>query len=189
MGIWNVWLETRGTVIRREFEDAIAKTPGDRTPARFAFLNHVTQTHGAMLKLYSAASPSERRAIMRCAKRAAISMWRQGAWPSAVGFEIICFNVESRFVPGVDAAVVKAQTDKIIKEALRAHSSAHPIDRPPVGAWIDGGTSPLIEPVPQRPVATGRVRLRQLAIAARRIKQAALRANIASQILALSRVE
>ena len=154
MGIWNVWLETRGTVIRREFEDAIAKTPGDRTPARFAFLNHVTQTHGAMLKLYSAASPSERRAIMRCAKRAAISMWRQGAWPSAVGFEIICFNVESRFVPGVDAAFVKAQTDKIIKEALRAHSSAHPIDRPPVGAWIDGGTSPLssrCRNVPSRP--------------------------------------
>ena len=50
MGIWNVWLETRGTVIRREFEDAIAKTPGDRTPARFAFLNHAVRapSHNAL---------------------------------------------------------------------------------------------------------------------------------------------
>ena len=107
-------------------------------------------------------------------------MWRQGAWPSALGFEIMCFNVESRFLPGADAAYVKAQTDKIIKEALRAHSSAHPFDRPPVGAWMDDATPTLIEPLTHR-VATGRVRLRQLAIGARRIKQAALRAKIANK--------
>jgi len=95
MGIWNVWRETRATVMRKEFEDAIAKTPGVSTPARFAFLNHVTQTHGAMLKLYSAATPSERRAILRCAKKAAMSMWRQGAWP-AIGLEVASLLVSQR---------------------------------------------------------------------------------------------
>jgi len=187
MGNLNMWREARATVMRKEFEDAIAKAPGPKAPARFAFLYNVTQTHGAMLILYSAASPSERRAILRGALKAATSMWRQGAWPSALGFEIACLNVESRFVPGADAAYVKAETDKIIEEATQTQRSMHRLDPPPAGAWVDAGAACLVAPFLSRGGRMGRDRLRQLAITARQINQACLQSGNRQNDAAVSR--
>jgi len=168
MGILNMWRETRATVMRKEFEDVIAGAPCAKVPARFDFLNSVTQTHGPLLRLYAAASQSERRAILRVAKKAATNMWDRGAWPSALGFEITCLNVESRFVPGADAAYVKSETDKIIEEALQTQISVHLINRPRARGCIKSDAVQVT-----RRGRTGRDHLRQLAIEARRIKQVA----------------
>ena len=46
-------------------------------------------------------------------------MWGSGDWPSALGLGISSLNVESEYVPGKDAAYVKAETDKIIQQAAK----------------------------------------------------------------------
>jgi hypothetical protein len=109
-------------------------------------------------------------------------MWRQGAWPSALGFEIASLNVASRFVPGADAAYVRAETDKIIEEAVRAQKAVDQVDRSAETARIgDGAAYPVAHLVPRRG-RTGRDRLKQPAIEVRQIKQAAF-AEIADQTL------
>ena len=174
MAILSTWRKVRATVMRKECEDVLARAPCAKVPARFDFLNSVIQTHGQMLSLYAAASPSERRAILRVAKKAAFNMWDRGAWPSALGFAITCLNVESRFVPGADAAYVKCETDKIVEEALQMQVLTVGLDRPQERGPIKNDTE-LVTP---RRGRTGRDHLRRLAFEARQIKQAALQATL-----------
>lgn len=179
MVILNTWREARKSSLRKEFEEAIAKAPGPDAPARAAFLSNITQTHATLLTLYSAASPAERGAILRFVKNAAISMWRHGAWPSALGLEIACLNAASHFETGADAAYVKAETDKIILEAVLAQRSINRPDRPATEG-LEGDAAHRIALLAPRHGRTGRHYLRQLAIEARQIKQAAF-AKIADQ--------
>jgi hypothetical protein len=117
VGILDMWREARGAVLRKEYEDTMARMRDANEPARSAFLNNVHQTIDHVLSLYSTASKSERKAFLKQAREAAIKMWNEGDWPSALGFGISCLNAQSRFVPGDDAVYVSAETDRIIKEA------------------------------------------------------------------------
>jgi hypothetical protein len=172
--------------MRKDLEAAIAQAPCPMSPARSAFLYTLAQAHGTLLALCWAASPTERGPILRYAKKAATHMWRQGAWPSALGFEIAMLNVASRFVPCPDAAYVRAETDKIIEEALRAQRATDQHDPFRNGEWIEGGTAHLVGRLVSRRDRTGRDRLRQLATDARQVKQAAF-AEIADQMFQGSR--
>ena len=144
MVILNKWREGRMSSLRKEFEEAIAKAPGPDAPARSAFLSNITQTHATLLTLYSAATPAERGVILRFVKNAATGMWRQGAWPLALGLEIACLNAASHFEPGADAAYVKAETDKIILEAVLTQRSINRLDRPATGGWEVTHTTQLV---------------------------------------------
>ena len=124
MEILNKWRDAGRHDLRKDFDDAIAKAPGPKAPARLTFLRSITQTHGTLFALCSAASPAERGAILRSSRNAAISMWRQGSWPSALGLQIAALNVASRFLAGADAAHVLAESDKIIEEAVRTQDLA-----------------------------------------------------------------
>ncbi|MDP9091192.1 MAG: hypothetical protein M3O26_20955 [Pseudomonadota bacterium] len=53
-------------------------------------------------------------------RKSSLQLWKSGEWPVALGIGISCLNAQSRFVPGTDAAYVKAETDRIIKEASDA---------------------------------------------------------------------
>ena len=184
MVILNKWREGRMSSLRKEFEEAIAKAPGPDAPARSAFLSNITQTHATLLTLYSAATPAERGAILRFVKNAATGMWRQGAWPLALGLEIACLNAASHFESGADAAYVKAETDKIILEAVLTQKSINRVDRPATeGLGGDAHDAARLTP---RHSQTGRHYLRELANEARQIKQAAF-AKIAHQMLPLDR--
>ena len=119
MEILSKWRDAGRHDVRTDFEDAIAKAPGPKAPARLTFLRSITQTHGTLFALCSAASPAERGAILRSSRNAAISRWREGSWPSALGLQIAALNVGSRFLAGADAAYVLAESDKIIEEAVR----------------------------------------------------------------------
>ncbi len=185
MDILNKWLGSRTSGMRREFEDAIAKAPGPNAPARSAFLNALTQAHGTLLALCWAASPAERGPILRYAKKAATNMWRQGAWPSALGFEIASLNVASRFMSSTEAAYVRTETDKIIDEALRTQRPSDHVDLFAKGEWIEGGTAHLVARLVSRRERTGRDRLRQLATEMRQVKQGAF-AEIADQLFYVS---
>ena len=182
MEILSKWRDAGRLDLRKNFEDAIAKAPGPKAPARLTFLRSITQTHGTLFALCSAASPAERGAILRYSSNAAISMWRQGAWPSALGLQIAALNVASRFVTGADAAYVLAESDKIIEEAARTQNLAGG-DVSRAGSWE---LHPVARLVPSRG-ERGRTRLRQLAKEVRQTKQAAF-AEIAKQALQLSRL-
>jgi hypothetical protein len=90
---------------------------------RRAFFNNISQTIDEVVEHYSSGSTSERKALLKQARNSADTMWRSGDWPSALGLGISCLNAESRFVPGNDAAYVRAQTDQLIKEAETAFSN------------------------------------------------------------------
>jgi hypothetical protein len=186
MAILNKWWGHRTAGMRKDLEAAIAQAPCPTSPARSAFLSTLAQAHGTLLALCWAASPTERGPILRYAKQAATNMWRQGAWPSALGFEIAMLNVASRFVPCPDSAYVRAETDKIIAEALQAPRASDQHDPFPNGEWIEGGTAHLVARLASRRDRTGRDRLRQLATEVRHVKQAAF-SGVADQMFQGSR--
>jgi hypothetical protein len=120
VGILDMRREARGAVLRMEYEDTMARMRDANPTAKAAFLNNVHQTIDHVIGFYSSASVAGRKAFLEKMRKASLEMWRSGNRPSALGLAISCLNAESRFVPGDDAAYVKLQTDRIIKEASEA---------------------------------------------------------------------
>jgi hypothetical protein len=112
--------EARGAILRKEYEDVMARMREATPHARAAFLCKVHQTIDHMIGFYSSASVPARKAFLKKMRKAAAKMWATGDWPSALGLGISCLNAESRFVLGDDASYVKIKTDCIIKEAADA---------------------------------------------------------------------
>jgi len=117
MGIFDMWRWARGKVMRQEFEDTMALIPNPNESAKRKFLNNVHATIEPLKERYGPASASERKALLKQCRKSASQMWDSGDWPSALGLRVSALNVESEYVPGEDAAFVKAVTDKIIAEA------------------------------------------------------------------------
>jgi hypothetical protein len=154
VGIVDMWRQARGAVMRKEYEDVMARMQGANEAAKSAFLNNVRQTIDAVVAVYTSASKSERKEILKELVRETKRMWASGDWPSALGLSISCLNAESRFVPGEDAAYVRLETDRIVHEALRwiqaidASKNAEPTPR---------GVSPArpaMEPTRESPAMT-----------------------------------
>jgi hypothetical protein len=119
VGILDMGREAPGAVLRREYEDAMARMREANDAAKSAFLNNIHQTIEHVVDVYSAASESERKAFIQDARTSALEMWNSGDWPSSLGLVISCLNAESRFTPGADAFYVKLATDRLIKEAAQ----------------------------------------------------------------------
>ncbi len=117
MGLFDMWREARGNVLRKQFDDAMMRLKGANEPAMSAFFSNVEATIEGLRELYRTASDSERKAILKHCRKSMNQMWNRGDWPSSLGLGISCLNVESEHVPGDDAAYVKRETDKIIGEA------------------------------------------------------------------------
>src|ERR1035437_1172517 len=120
VGILDMWREAHGAVLRKEYEDVMARMRDANPPAKAAFLNNVHQTIDHVIGFYSSASVPGRKAFLKKMREASLKMWNSGDWPSALGLGISCLNTESRFVSGDDASYVKLETDRIIKEAAEA---------------------------------------------------------------------
>jgi hypothetical protein len=118
MGLFDMWREARGNVMRKELEDVIARIQSANAPAMNAFYNNVDQTIETLREAYRPASNSDRKALLKECRRSFTEMWNRGDWPSALGLGISALNVEAEFVPGKDAAYVKAETDRIIQKAI-----------------------------------------------------------------------
>ena len=93
--------EARGGVMRKEFEDAMARIGAAN---RWAVYNIVQQTIGPLREAYGAASAHRREAILEECRKSATEMWNSGDWPPALGLCISCLNIESESLPGKDAA-------------------------------------------------------------------------------------
>jgi hypothetical protein len=102
--------------MRQEYEDAIGRL-GDNPYARKGFYNEINQIAPSHIAAYSTASPAERKTMLKQAQKSARELWDRDWWPEALGVSIVYLNAESRFVPGNDAAYVRAETDRLIKEA------------------------------------------------------------------------
>jgi len=82
-----------------------------------AFYGNIIGTIEEWREAYTAASSSERKAMLEHARKSMIQMWNREDWYSALGLGITCLNIESEQLPGEDAAYVKRETDRIIEEA------------------------------------------------------------------------
>ena len=104
----------RGGVMRKEFEDAMARIGAAN---RWAVYNIVQHTIGPLREAYGPASLHRRETLLEECRKSGTEMWNSGDWPSALGLCISCLNIESEYLPGEDAAYVKTETDKIIEQA------------------------------------------------------------------------
>ena len=104
----------RGGVMRKEFEDAMARIGAAN---RWAVYNIVQHTIGPLREAYGPASLHGRETLLEECRKSGTEMWNSGDWPSALGLCISCLNIESEYLPGEDAAYVKTETDKIIEQA------------------------------------------------------------------------
>ena len=112
-----MWRGARGAVMRQEYEDAMARMKDANKYAKKAFFNNISQIADEMIEYYSSASTSERKTILREARKKTDELWRTDFWPEALGVGIVFLNAESRFVPGDDAAYVRHETQRLIEEA------------------------------------------------------------------------
>ncbi len=119
MGIVETSHEAQGAVLRKEYEDVMARMRDADLAARSAFLKNVHQTIDHVIGFYSSASVPGRKAFLEKMRKVSLKLWSSGDWPSALGLGISCLNAESRFVLGSDAAYVKIETDRIVKEAAQ----------------------------------------------------------------------
>ena len=117
MGILIRWREARGIQMREMYNDAIARMRDANLLASPAFLNHVNHTIQELAARYEPASKSKRKTLLRLARKNAAAVWNKGDLPSAISLAIACLNAESHFVPGDDAAYVRLETDRLIREA------------------------------------------------------------------------
>ncbi len=120
MGLFDRWRrDPRGTVMRKEYDDVIARMRKADDRALESFYNNVDQTGEGLRKIYKAASPKRREAILKECRDAATEIWKSGDLPSSLGLAITALNLESEFMRGKDAAYVNAGTNRIISDAKR----------------------------------------------------------------------
>ena len=117
MGLIDMWRPARGAVMRKQYHDAMTRIYVANRSAISAFLNNVNQTIDGVRETYSSASESERQVFLKEIRALAREMWAAGDWPSALGLGISALNAESRYVSGEDAAYVKRETDRIVRDA------------------------------------------------------------------------
>lgn len=109
--------EACADVMRQQLGDILSRMHAANEPALHAVYNNVEQTIEPLREAYQPATPRERKAILKQCRKSVSEMWDRGDWPSALGLGISVLNIESEFVPGNDAAYVRAETQKVIAEA------------------------------------------------------------------------
>jgi hypothetical protein len=141
-----MWRPARGAVMRKEYHNAMTRIYVANRSAISAFLNNVNQTIGSVRETYVAASESERKVFLKEIRALEREMWAAGDWASALGLGISALNAESVFVSGDDAAYVKRETDRIVREA----------DAQRIGPWL-AGDALADQPDPAEDVSGARI--------------------------------
>jgi len=107
----------RGSVLRREYDDLRRRIDTADATSKSACLNQIRSTFGPVSDGYKLASPDDRERILKEVRAVSRRLWEAGSRPQALALGVIMLNIESQFLPGDDAAFVKAATDDLIKEA------------------------------------------------------------------------
>ena len=103
--------------MRRELDDISARIEQAGDYARLAIFKSISRSIGPVRTKYTSSSDSGRQEILKVLKKFAKESWTTGDEPSALGLGVVALNVESQFVPGLDAAFVKAETALLVLKA------------------------------------------------------------------------
>jgi hypothetical protein len=125
MSFVNLWQEARGNVLRRRYEGLKSRIDAADAAAKTACFGVVKSNFELLSSRYASASSAERKQVLKHASKTVHQLADASDWPRALGLTIIMFNLEARYLPGDDAAVLKAATDDLIKEA-KLYSELHP---------------------------------------------------------------
>jgi hypothetical protein len=106
----NAAQDTRGKVMRRELDDISERIEQAGDYARLLIFKNIARSIGPVREKYIDASDRGRQDMLRVLRKFAKVSWTAGDEPAALGLSVVALNVESQFVPGADAATVKAET-------------------------------------------------------------------------------
>jgi hypothetical protein len=126
MSFLNLWQEARGKILRKRYEGLMSRIDTADPTTKSACLGVVKSKFEFFDSRYASASSAERKLVLKHASKTVHHLSDAGDWPRALGLTIIMFNLQARHLPGDDAAVLKAATDALIKEA-NAYSEPHPL--------------------------------------------------------------
>ena len=128
MNLLDLWQEARGNVLRGRYEGLKARIDAADDTAKSACFGVVKSKFEFLSSRYASASSAERKRVLKHVSTTMHQLSDASDWPRALGLTIIMFNLEARRLPGDDAAVLKAATDALIKEA-REYLEPHPLNR------------------------------------------------------------
>jgi hypothetical protein len=115
-GLWS--REARGNTLREEYDDLKRRIDAADVMSRSACFNHIRSTFGPVSEGYALASSGDRERILREVREVSRKLWEAGNRPQALALGVTMLNIESQFMPGEEAAFVKAATDALMKEGL-----------------------------------------------------------------------
>ena len=113
----NLWHEARANVLRRRYEDLRPRIDAADPVAKSACFGVVKSSFEFLSRRYASGSSAERKQVLKHASKTIHQLSDAGDWPRALGLTIIMFNLEACYLPGNDAAILKEDTDALLKEA------------------------------------------------------------------------
>jgi hypothetical protein len=117
MSIVNLWQEARGNVLRKKWDKLKCGIGAADFSAKSACLGYIKTRSESLGRLYARSSNTDQKRIYKRVAKESLRFSKAGDWPSACGLYVMMLNIESRYLPGSDAACVKVETDALIKEA------------------------------------------------------------------------
>lgn len=109
--------ESRGAVLRRQYDDLRRRIDAADVSVRSVCLSYISATFDSINDAYELASSADRERMLKAVMDVSRKLWQEGNRPQVLALGVIVLNIESRFVEGDDAAFVKAETDALIKQA------------------------------------------------------------------------
>ena len=126
MKFLDLWQEARGRVLRGRYEGLKSRIDAADPAAKSACFGVVKSNFEFLSSRYASASSAERKRVLKHASKTVHQLSDASDWPRALGLTIIIFNLEARHLPGADAAILKAATDALIKQAC-AYPETQPL--------------------------------------------------------------
>ena len=106
--------------MRKDYDDVMARMKNANKYDLKAFYHTINRTVDGLPEFYASLSKADRSKYLDLMRKKVAEMWAQDYLPEVLGTGITLLNIESRFVPGPDAAYVREETDRIIGEARKA---------------------------------------------------------------------
>jgi hypothetical protein len=117
MSIVSLWHEARGNVLRKKWDKLKCGIDAADFKAKSACLGYIKTRSESLGRLYARSSSVDQKRIYKRVAKESLRFSKAGDWPSACGLYVMMLNIQSRYLPGSDAACVKVETDALIKEA------------------------------------------------------------------------
>ena len=116
MGIFDLWKEARGTVLKNDYEDIVARLNNANPVSWKAYHRKLREVVKDYQPPYEIASQSERKRFLKECRQSSAEFWNNGYWPQALGIGAGLIYIESQFTPGTDAEHVRLAIDGVLAD-------------------------------------------------------------------------